>query len=94
MVSLTAVETAAAELWSDSAHAVLAVADAKKGEQLVLLTTRKDADTSALRKFLQAEGLSELMAPKHLKLVEEIPVLGTGKTDYVTAQLLADEFAS
>ncbi len=94
MVSLTAVETAASTLWTQSAHAVVAVSDAKKGEQLVLLTTEKTAQTSALRKYMVAEGMSELMAPKHCKIIDEIPVLGTGKTDYVTAQLLADEFAS
>jgi len=94
MVSLTAVETAAATLWVEAAHAVVAVADAKKGEQLVFLTTEKEADLSALRKFMRSEGMSELMAPKYLKPVDEIPVLGTGKTDYVTTQLLADEFAS
>ena len=94
MVSLTAVETAAATLWAEAQHAVVAVPDAKKGEQLVLLTTEKGADMSALRKFMRAEGMSELMAPKYLKLVDDIPVLGTGKTDYVTTQLLADEFGS
>jgi len=94
MVSLTAVESAASTLWPDAAHAVLAVSDAKKGEQLVLLSTEKDAGRTPLWQYLQAEGMSELMAPKYVKQVEEIPVLGTGKTDYVTAQLLADEFAS
>jgi acyl-[acyl-carrier-protein]-phospholipid O-acyltransferase/long-chain-fatty-acid--[acyl-carrier-protein] ligase len=94
MVSLTAVEAAASDLWLDAMHAVLAVADAKKGEQLVLLTTHKEAKRDDLRAYLQAEGMSELMVPKHIKYVDEVPVLGTGKTDYVTAQLLADEFAT
>jgi len=94
MVSLTAVESAAASLWADAMHAVLAVPDAKKGEQLVLLTTMKDATRDALRAHLVEGGMSELMAPKFVKIVDEIPVLGTGKTDYVTAQLLADEFGT
>lgn len=94
MVSLTAVEAAASARWPAAAHAVVAVPDAKKGEQLVLLTTQDDATRDALRTHLQSEGMSELMAPKHVKTVDDIPVLGTGKTDYVTAQLLADEFGS
>jgi acyl-[acyl-carrier-protein]-phospholipid O-acyltransferase/long-chain-fatty-acid--[acyl-carrier-protein] ligase len=94
MISLTAVEAAASNRWPDNAHAVLAVPDAKKGEQLVLLTTNKEAARDDLRTYLQNEGMSELMAPKYVKYIDEIPVLGTGKTDYVTAQLLADEFAS
>jgi acyl-[acyl-carrier-protein]-phospholipid O-acyltransferase/long-chain-fatty-acid--[acyl-carrier-protein] ligase len=94
MVSLTAVEAVASDLWPDTMHAVLAVPDAKKGEQLVLLTTHGQAKRDGLRAYLQAEGMAELMAPKHIKYVDEIPVLGTGKTDYVTAQLLVAEFAS
>ena len=94
MVSLTAVESAAADRWPDAMHAVLAVPDAKKGEQLVLLTTIADATRDALRAHLVEGGMSELMAPKFVKIVDEIPVLGTGKTDYVTAQLLADEFGT
>jgi acyl-[acyl-carrier-protein]-phospholipid O-acyltransferase/long-chain-fatty-acid--[acyl-carrier-protein] ligase len=94
MVSLTAVEAAADGLWPDGTHAVLSVSDMKKGEQLVLLTTEDTVAKDALRAYLQVEGMSELMAPKYIKYVEEIPVLGTGKTDYVTAQLLADEFST
>lgn len=94
MVSLTAVEAAASAHWPAAAHAVVAVPDAKKGEQLVLLTTHAEATRDSLRAHLQAEGMSELMAPKHIKIIDDIPVLGTGKTDYVTAQLLADEFGS
>ncbi len=94
MVSLTAVESAASALWPDATHAVVAVSDAKKGEQLVLVSSEKSADRSALFGYLKAEGLSELMAPKHVKIISEVPVLSTGKTDYVTVQLLADEFAS
>ncbi|MFC3051907.1 acyl-[ACP]--phospholipid O-acyltransferase [Kordiimonas pumila] len=94
MVSLTAVEGVVSDLWPDEAHAVVAVSDVKKGEQLVLLTTRKGAEGSEVSAKLQAEGMSGLMLPKYIKVVDEIPVLGTGKTDYVTAQLLADEYAS
>lgn len=93
MVSLTAVEMAAGAVWPGETHAVVAVPDAKKGEQLVLLSSEKQANRSALFSYLKQEGLSELMAPRHVKVVDEVPVLGTGKTDYVTVQLLADEFA-
>lgn len=94
MVSLTAVESAASALWPAHGHAVVAVPDAKKGEQLVLITTNKEAAAADLGDHLKAEGMSALMLPKHFKLVDEIPVLGTGKTDYVTAQELADELRS
>ncbi|MCZ9335541.1 AMP-binding protein, partial [Klebsiella pneumoniae] len=37
MVSLTAVEGLAGAVWPDNRHAVVAVADARKGEKLVLV---------------------------------------------------------
>lgn len=94
MISLTAVEATVSDLWPESGHAVLAVSDAKKGEQLVLLTSQDGAGRDDIIAKLKDEGMSELMAPRHIKIVDEIPVLGTGKTDYVTAGEIASEFAS
>ena len=51
MVSLPAVETLAAGLWPDSEHAVVTRPDPKKGEQLVLFTTRADAAPRALQQW-------------------------------------------
>ena len=36
-------------------------------------------------------GTSELAIPRQVMVVEAIPVLGTGKTDYVSVQKLADQ---
>jgi len=92
MVSLTAVEELCARLWPDEPHAVVAQADPRKGEQLVLLTERESPDRKQLLAHAKAEGASELMIPKTLRHVEKLPVLGTGKIDYVSlAQALADE---
>ncbi len=44
MVSFAAVEAIAAELWPDVLSAVTAVPDARKGERLILVTQKKDAD--------------------------------------------------
>ena len=37
-------------------------------------------------------GPSDLMVPGEIVNVAQIPVLGSGKTDYVTAQKIADEW--
>ena len=82
MVSLGAAEEQAASLWPDHAHAVVAVPDARKGEQLILVTEHRQADRAALMDDARAKGISELMVPKTIQVVDKIPLLGTGKTDY------------
>ena len=90
MVSLTAVEGLAAALWPDAMHAVVTLPDPRKGEQLVLLTTEPGAGREAFGAHARANGAAELMVPKHVLVVDALPVLGTGKTDYPAAQALAE----
>jgi acyl-[acyl-carrier-protein]-phospholipid O-acyltransferase/long-chain-fatty-acid--[acyl-carrier-protein] ligase len=89
MVSLTAVEEQVAALWPEHHHAVVAVEDPRKGEQLVLVTENPTAERGALQAHIQAGGGSELMIPRQVVPVERLPLLGTGKTDYVAVQALA-----
>ena len=90
MVSLTAAEQIAHQVWPDSRHAVISVPDAKKGERLILVTDRLDATAAPLIEHAQKVGASELAVPRKIMKVPEIPVLGTGKTDYAAIQRLAD----
>lgn len=90
MVSLTAAEDLAAAVWPDCRHAVVALPDPKKGERLILVTDRRDADPSPLIAYAQQIGASELTVPRKIIRVPEIPVLGTGKTDYVALQRIVD----
>jgi acyl-[acyl-carrier-protein]-phospholipid O-acyltransferase/long-chain-fatty-acid--[acyl-carrier-protein] ligase len=83
MISLPAVEGYAAALWPRAEHAVVARPDAKKGEQLVLFTTEHGAALAALQQWAKANGVTELALPKEIQVVEALPVLGTGKVDYV-----------
>ena len=89
MVSLPAVEGYAAALWPDADHAVVTRPDPKKGEQLVLFTTEKLAKASALQGWAKANGIAELAVPKDVRVIEALPVLGTGKVDYVTLGTMA-----
>ncbi|MDP3867211.1 AMP-binding protein [Phenylobacterium sp.] len=90
MVSLTAAEDLAVAVWPDNRHAVIAMPDTRKGERLVLVTDRRDADSSALVAHAKAIGASELNVPKKILKVPEVPVLGTGKTDYVAIQRMVE----
>ena len=89
MISLSAVETAINKLWPQEAHAVVAIPDEKKGEQLVLFSTRKTAVFSDILAAFKEQGLSELAVPKNIKILEEIPLMGTGKTNYVKLAQMA-----
>ena len=89
MISLTAVETEINALWPGKMHAVVNIPDEKKGEQLVLFTTETTAGRNALIADFKAKGLSELAVPKTIKIVEEIPLMGTGKVDYVKLKEVA-----
>ncbi|WP_337185350.1 AMP-binding protein [Phenylobacterium sp.] len=90
MVSLTAAEDLAVAVWPDGRHAVIALPDPKKGERIVLVTDRRDADAAALLAHAQTIGAPEIAVPRKIIKVPEIPVLGTGKTDYVALQRIVD----
>lgn len=84
MVSLPAVEGYAAAVWPGAMHAVVTRPDPRKGEQLVLFTTQADAKASALQEWGKANGVTELSIPRDIRVLETLPVLGTGKLDYVS----------
>ncbi len=83
MISLTAVEGYLASLWPNYNHAVIAIPDEKKGEQLVLFTTKADFERSEILNYIKNNGISELSIPRKINYINKIPVLGTGKADYV-----------
>lgn len=92
MVSLGGVEGAVKRLWPEHDHAVINLPDKRKGELLVLMTTCEDASREALSSFFRDEGLPELYIPRQIVKVNELPLLGSGKTDYpeVQRQVLAE----
>jgi acyl-[acyl-carrier-protein]-phospholipid O-acyltransferase/long-chain-fatty-acid--[acyl-carrier-protein] ligase len=69
---------------------VVGVADEKRGESLVALTTI-EIDTGELRKRLVAAGLPNLWVPKIFRRVQAIPLLATGKLDLRACEKLARE---
>ena len=83
MVSLTAAEDLAVGLWPQARHAVVAVPDKKKGERLILVTDHQEAEVSALVKHAKSLDAPDLAVPRRILHTTEIPVLGSGKTDYV-----------
>ena len=93
MVSLASVEAWIGRLWPSDAHAVTTLPDPKKGEQLVLVTSRRDPRRDELAAFARGEGIAEIAVPRTLIPVLEVPVLGTGKVDYAKVRALAEAWA-
>lgn len=90
MVSLEVVEKIAGQASPQAQHAATTVPDAQKGEAIVLFTT----DAGMARERLQAAakelGQTELAVPRRIATVAELPLLGTGKIDYVRLKKMAE----
>ena len=90
MVSLEGVEQLARKA-SKGEHAVVTISDKRRGESLVLFTTDKQLDRSTLSALAKSEGVAEIAVPKDIRFIKEIPVLGSGKTDFVSLKKLAEQ---
>jgi acyl-[acyl-carrier-protein]-phospholipid O-acyltransferase/long-chain-fatty-acid--[acyl-carrier-protein] ligase len=94
MISLSALEEEIDRLWPGVGHAVVALEDERKGEQLVLVTEKQSAENRELVSFLKEAGYAEISIPKKIMIVPKLPLLGSGKTDYPgVIELVGNEFA-
>jgi acyl-[acyl-carrier-protein]-phospholipid O-acyltransferase/long-chain-fatty-acid--[acyl-carrier-protein] ligase len=91
MISLASVETKLQAAFPEASHAVVAIPDPKKGEQLVLVTTDSEMDRKRLAEGMKMQGATELLVPRNIIVLNELPVLGSGKADYVRLNQIARE---
>ena len=93
MISLVAVEELVSKIDNcQSMHAAICVPDDKKGEQILLFTTIKDLTREQIAKEAKEMAVSELYIPKIIVVIIEIPLLASGKTDYLKISELAKEY--
>ena len=90
MVSLEVVEHIANTAAPDYEHAASTVSDAQRGENITLFTCDKKLKREDLQIVAKNLGLPELAVARKIIAVEAIPLLGTGKTDYVTLKQMAE----
>jgi acyl-[acyl-carrier-protein]-phospholipid O-acyltransferase / long-chain-fatty-acid--[acyl-carrier-protein] ligase len=90
MISLSALEGKIQEIIANPDIDILAVAvaDAAKGEKIVLLVAGAE-DIDALKNQVRASGLNPLMQPHTWLAVASVPRLGSGKADFTAAAKLA-----
>jgi acyl-[acyl-carrier-protein]-phospholipid O-acyltransferase/long-chain-fatty-acid--[acyl-carrier-protein] ligase len=86
MVSLTAVEDALAGAFPQYGLrcqvAVVTRPDEYRGEALIAVTNEPRLQLEEIRAAIKAKGLTNLCAPREVKVVRDIPKLGTGKVNH------------
>ena len=90
MVSLTTVEEEILDACNDKDLEIAATClpDQRKGEKIVLIST-KNIEKSELTKILAAAKINALYHPSSILVVDEIPKLGSGKTDFGATKKIA-----
>lgn len=90
MVSLEVVEQIASTAAPEHQHAASTQTDVGRGENIILFTTDPELKREDLQIVAKNTGSPEIAIARKIIRVEEIPVLGTGKTDYVTLKQMAE----
>ena len=94
MVSLAAVEALAAEVWPGEPLGAAALPCPRKGQKVVLAIANPAAGLDALRAHARQAGVAEIQLPSELRILPEIPLMASGKTDLPRLQALLEADAS
>ncbi|WP_134683820.1 AMP-binding protein [Brevibacillus migulae] len=91
MISLNLVEELATQCFGHSDFATVSIPDARKGERILLYTTDETASLPRLRAYLAEQLFTPLLLPAAIRTLDSLPLLGSGKTNYVTLKQIAEK---
>ena len=90
MVSLEVVEKVALQASPGAMHGATTQPDGGRGEAIVLFTTDGALTRDVLVESAKKMGVAEITVPRKIQKVDALPLLGTGKTDYVSLKKMAE----
>jgi acyl-[acyl-carrier-protein]-phospholipid O-acyltransferase / long-chain-fatty-acid--[acyl-carrier-protein] ligase len=90
MVSLAAVEALAGDVWPGEPLGAAALPCLRKGQKVVLAVANPAADLGVLRARAREAGIAEIQLPSELRVLAEIPLMASGKTDFPRLQALLE----
>jgi len=81
-------------LWPNNVTAVAAVADARKGERLIMVTDKHGATRAEFMAYARSKHASDLMLPAEVIVLDKMPMLGSGKVDQLVVEKFVREQAA
>ena len=91
MVSLEVVEQIANNASPEYQHAASTQTDQQRGENIILFTTAPELKRDELQVSAKSLGSPEIAIARKIVRIDTLPILGTGKTDYVTLKQMAEQ---
>ncbi len=83
MISLQSIESALVEEYGTGDEVTFAIDGTDEGDKPeVILYSKYEFDLKEVNEVLKNKGFSPLVKVNRIEMVQEIPLLGTGKTDY------------